>query len=498
MGTIIKTRHKKSVGAVLFALCFFTFGPVISYPFVHDDFIFIAHNPFINDLSSIPDIFLHRASLDNVALANPYYRPILEIVYRLQYHFFHLNPSGYHLTNIFLHFCNSLLIFSLLNHLTQKPNLAAVATFLFAVHPVQTEAVTCVSGISNLLSAFFCLTSLLLYIKAFPNNKDTPNWIFLTGALFFYIAAMFSKEQTIVLPLALILYDRCYAPRHNPARGGYILGKGLFFLAALQYLVWRKMVLGTAVVPFSVINRELLLRVLAVPRTLLTYLQLVLFPNGLHYYRNIDLFDPAWTPIILSILLIVGLIWILRGLPRESVRLILFGLGWLLIFLLPVINIIPIIIEYSFAAVFEHFLYLPIAGILLAGLTIAESLMEKIIVPSGRPIKSIFAGIFIVLCVLLSVRQNTYWRGEVPLFERTVKYENNFGRGHVLLGRAHMKAGAYSKAVPAFQKALNTFEHYREVIPSPLAKDLYAKLILDVQQDLAICNKHLTAETRTK
>jgi hypothetical protein len=342
----------------------------------------------------------------------------------------------------------------------------------------------------------FCLTSFLLYIKAFPDDKNTPGWISLAIALFFYGMAMLTKEQAIVLPLALILYDRCYTRKHHPSRGGYIIGKGLFFLAASQYLAWRKMVLGTAVVPLSVINREISLRVFAVPKTLLTYLQLVLFPQGLHYYRNIDLFDPAWTSVTLLALLIIGLAVVIRRLPPKPTRLVLFGLGWSLIFLLPVLNIVPIIIEYSFVAVFEHFLYLPVVGILLAGLTLTEAVMERI-----QPLKRIkpsLVGLLIVLCILLSVRQNTYWRGEVPLFERTVKYENDFGRGHVLLGRAYMAESRYLKAVPAFQEALKVFEHYHAVIPSPRAKDFYAKLMSDVRQDLAVCEARLAPRPWTR
>lgn len=483
---------KKFIFFALFTLCFLAFARTLFYPFVHDDFILIKHNPAIGDLSNIPGIFLQTFSLENISRTNPYYRPILEIFYRLQYRIFSFNPLGYHLTNLLFHFLNSILVFSLLNQITKRTKLAGAIALLFALHPVQTEAVACVSGISNLFYSSFCLSSILLYIRAFRKEKPTPDWFSLLGALIFFGIAVLGKEQAVVMPLALVLYDLCFAGHRKETRTGRLLGKGLFFFSAIQYLIWRKVLLGSALVPWPVVHRELLLRVLTVPKILLTYLQLTLFPQELHYYRNINLLDPAWIAALVFLLIIISLFLLIRIMPKERARLVIFGLGWFLIFLLPVINIVPIIIEYSFVAVFEHFLYLPLLGILLACFTLGEFFIKKITSASQTNILSpALVGILVMLCFALSVRQNTYWRGEIPLFERTVKYEKEFGRGHVLLGRAHTKQGNYAKAISAFQKALVIFEKYHALLKSPSAKNLYSGLIQNVQKDIAICHKNL-------
>ncbi|MBN1869769.1 MAG: hypothetical protein JW847_04235 [Candidatus Omnitrophica bacterium] len=95
---------------------------------------------------------------------------------------------------------------------------------------------------------------------------------------------------------------------------------------------------------------------------------------------------------------------------------------------------------------------------------------------------AIAAGILISLYVLSIFKQNTYWRGETPLFSRTAQYEPDFGRGHVLLGRAYAKEGDCSKAVVSFRKALTIFENYRASTQSPLLKGLYVGLIQDVKK----------------
>ena len=482
--------NKKHIFVTLFTLCFLVFGSTLFFPFVHDDFIYIENNPSIGDLSHIPGIFTETFALGNTSLTNPYYRPILEIFYRLHYSLFALNPFGYHLTNLLFHFLNSILVFFLLDKITQRTKLAGIIAVLFLVHPVQTEAVACISGISNLFYSFFSLSSILLYIKAFKKQKDRPNWFYLLGSLLSYGIALFGKEQAIVMPLALILYDLCFSRTPNKISINRLLGKCLFFFCALQYLLWRKALLGNAIIPWAVASHRLGAHLLAIPRILFTYLGLIFFPKELHYYRNIDLFAPFWIAILILGLVITGLFFLIRLMPKKDGRLILFGLGWFLVFILPVINIIPIVVEYSFIAIFEHFLYLPIVGILLAAFILIEFLIEKIAgSQKTRILKPLLVGSMIILCLILTVKQTAYWNGEIPLFRRTVKYEPDFGRAHVLLGRAYVKGGECSKAVPEFQKSLVIFKNYQVSTKSPQLADLYSRLIEDVEEDLSACRQ---------
>src|SRR5204862_8173167 len=98
-------------------------------------------------------------------VTNPYWRPGLEIFYGIQYHLFGLNPQGYHFTNILLHVINSSLIFYCLKTILRRPGMALTVALLFLLHPVQSEAVACVSGISNLLYGLVCLLSCLFYFR---------------------------------------------------------------------------------------------------------------------------------------------------------------------------------------------------------------------------------------------------------------------------------------------------------------------------------------------
>src|SRR5262245_25488587 len=72
----------------------------ISNPFVHDDVVFIVNNPQIENLENAGAVFFEKPVANpRTPGINPYYRPLLEVISRLEYRFFGLDPSGYHWVN---------------------------------------------------------------------------------------------------------------------------------------------------------------------------------------------------------------------------------------------------------------------------------------------------------------------------------------------------------------------------------------------------------------
>src|SRR6185295_6715389 len=86
---------------------------------------------------------------------------------------------------------------------------------------------------------------------------------------------------------------------------------------------------------------------------------------------------------------------------------------------------------------------------------------------------------FIAVCLLIPIywgltfQQNKYWRGEVPLFERVIKYEGQLGRVHFLLGRAYYFSKQYDAAISEFKKAVTIMEGYLTKVKDPAAKPFY-------------------------
>jgi len=450
------------IGCVLYA-------NAVAHPFVHDDIVFIVQNPAISRLDNVAGIFFGPSGAVFHGI-NAYYRPILELVYRLEYRFFGLDPHGYHAFNVLVHAANGVLVFFLLFRLGFSRALAWGLSAIFLVHPAQSESVACIAGISNLASAFFILTCLHCYASGRT-----------VLAMAAFVFALFTKESAVVLPLMLIVMDRLYA---NGPLGRALARAGPFAAVAAVFLVLRQHLTGMSLASTVLASPgELCLRILAIPRTLLTYGKIIVWPDDLHYYRNTDILAPnAWAFAVLGLIILTG-IWFFRRLNADDKRTVVFGTGWFFVFLLPVLNVAPLINEYSFILTAEHFLYLPIIGVLLIG---AVVLSRWALRPSVR--KGIFAVVF-AACFVTTVGQNTFWRGEVPLFERMIRFEPRFGRGHILLARAYDADHRYDLARRHYMIALDIMQGYVARASNVAARNVYLGFIRGIHADLTRLEK---------
>lgn len=469
-----KTFH---VFLALCALGLLAYGQTVTYPFVHDDVVFIQQNPRLASFDWKNIFHGTVIPVDPSSVINAYYRPLLELLYRVEYVFFGLNPSGYHFLNIFFHIANSFLVYWLVNVLAQgKRGYAFAVAVLFLLHPIQSEAVACISGISNLLFAFLVLASLCLYLR----NSIISGVL----SLLAFALALFAKEQAVVLPVLILLLPAGSVGRHGN-KGLSRIGGYIIILAA--YFVVRKFFLAGDAMPAIAFNYELFLRVASIPRTVLMYLGTVFSPHDLHYYRSVDILRPNGVSTGLLGVVLAAVIWTIRKAPRPHRQLLLLGAGWSGITLLPVLNIVPLVNEYSLILTAEHFLYLPLLGILLFVLGLGDIFLGWM--PERR--RTILAkGGVCVLAVILgaaTIRQSACWAGEIPLFERTVRFEKDLGRAHILLAKAYYKNGEYVKAIGTYRRALAIMDSYLVKVGAQPVASVYLGFIKEIHSDLAHC-----------
>ncbi len=496
----------------VFLLCFgfLAYFNSIPHPFVHDDVVFIQNNPRIGEWENLSEIFLKPAPLtQKPLLANTYYRPLLEVLYKIEYMIFGLNPHGYHLLNVLLHIGNSILVYHLLVLISQKRALSFWTAFLFLIHPAQTEAVASIAGVSNLLFSLFCLASFIFYVAGAQARGREGLFLYLFSLIFF-AAALFTKEQAVILPLLFGMYEvlgrrrREISEGDREARGSgappllscdsktWGRPRALLFLrvwgalvVVLGYFYFRNLILGSAIGSLGS-GVELTLRVQQIPTVLLTYLKILLFPGDLHYYRSTDILKPFMLSFLVFIFLSALFVAVLRSMPSDKRRLAIWAGSWFLIGLLPVLNIIPLINESSLILTAEHFLYFPSIGFLVLALLSGETLSQRLFSQNDRRVNMGFLSMVSIVFVFLTMKQNTYWRGEVPLFERVVRFEKDFARGHILLGRAYYSHKELERAVREYKMALEIMQRYLKQT-GPEAKSFYLGFIKGIHFDLAHC-----------
>jgi len=359
----------------------------------------------------------------------------------------------------------------------QKRGVAVGSAVLFLVHPVQTEAVACVSGVSNIVFTLLCLSSFYWYLRS-ARDQGRGGHALLALALF--ALALLSKEQSVVLPVLIILYEICFTDRSEIMSSKRWMTIGAFLFVLVGYFVLRAIVAGSMVQLTSENSAVYFKILMSIPRSILDYLNIIFFPRDLHYYRSQDYLQPQLIPIMAFVTLLIGLIWLARRMPKPYKQWTVFGAGWFFISLLPVSNIVPMSNEYSLILTAEHFLYMPVIGVILGVIAVwchwAARSNQAAKQKAGVILLSVIAAVF----VALTMKQNAYWRGEIPLFERTLKYEQGFARVHFLLSQAYANEGRNEDAVVEGQKALTVMQSYLDKVQHPKVREFYLGFVKSI------------------
>ncbi|MBF0384849.1 MAG: tetratricopeptide repeat protein [Candidatus Omnitrophica bacterium] len=458
---------------ILIFFGFLAFHNAIYHPFIHDDIVFIVENPQIGNLS-LPSIYsIFFPSLSGGGIVNQYYRPLLELIYRLEYKMFSFNPWYYHLANIIIHLFNGFLVYLLMGKVFDGKKIAAlIIALFFLVHPLQGEAVSTISGISNLVYVSFSLMSFLLYLAA--SNRNTMRSVFVyLSSLFFYALALMAKEQAIVLPFLILLYGLLVSRGKDVGGKFFKFGCINYFVVAVFYFLFRRVVTGFSLAGFLDFKGELILRVLAIPRTVLTYLRMVFFPHDLHYYRSTDILAPNFLSAALLLAIIPGIFLLIKKAKDPNRNILIFGLSWFLVTISPVLNIIPLVNEYSLILTAEHFMYLPVIGIFIFIVAILQPYFLSFEEKGPVNFFAVVTAVLLTAAVSVTIKNNTYWENEISLFSRTLRYEKDFGRVRILLAKAYFREGLFNEAVRQYENALVIFEGYLRKAQNEQARKVY-------------------------
>lgn len=244
--------------------------------FIWDDNIMVRDNESIRNWHSIPRALTHDISFAERERVG-YYRPLLILSYMWDYAIWKLNPFGFHLTNIFLHFLTGVMAFWMLNLITGNRLLCLFTSLLFVSHPIQSEAVAYISGRSDILAAFFILLSFVVYIK----YSESPGVFFYVTLLLVYACALFSKESSLILPALIAVYQWIFKKKLNLRLLMPLLQLSVF------YCLFRSFVLA---VHAPLVDTTVYERLPGFFVALSNYLRLLFAPYGLHMEYGKKLF----------------------------------------------------------------------------------------------------------------------------------------------------------------------------------------------------------------
>ncbi|MDD2680086.1 MAG: tetratricopeptide repeat protein, partial [Candidatus Omnitrophica bacterium] len=428
----LKTTLLVLIIFVIAGFCVIFYSNSLQNPFIWDDEALIVRNPVIRSWQNLPSAFTSDL-YSGVNFGSNFYRPLQTASYMWDYHFWQLNPYGYHLTNIILQALVAFLVFLLSYAIFKEVDSALAVALLFALNPLHTEAVTYLSGRAEMLLGLFLLSALLLFMRGYR---------FLSWLSF--ILALLSKELAVVFPLLILAYLFYYRREELKKAGNFIKLLLPFLVIDLVYLLLRVSFLSFARMhPPALTKYPLLLRITVLPEVILTYLRLLFFPLNLHMSwtitRPADFLGFFLNWFVLG-LICVACFYILKD-KRTDKRAALM-LCWSLVFFLPQSGILPI---NAFIA--EHFIYLPSISFFMLIVYLFRRYLRK--------------GLFIFAVIglgafygLLTFNRNFEWSDPAAFYEKITRFSPGSFQAHNNLGLQYEYRYLYAKAIIEYKKAL--------------------------------------------
>jgi len=432
----------------------------------------LNHSWHLDDFSNIVENKnIHIGNLSWEEITKSFYssnsgrisRPLANLSFAINYWYSGLDTTSYHVVNIIIHivcssfvylvFINTLNVYKERNKSSVPSHLihdvALLGTVLWAIHPIQTQAITYIVQRMASMAAMFYIISLYFYLKFRLQDDSRKKILLIILGVLSWMAAMLTKQNAALLPLSIIAYEIILfrAPLKNNLKFRMLVyGSILSFTIATFFFVAGDIIhhfeKAYAVRPFTMWER-----LITQPVIITRYLTLLLIPvaDFLTVETNIFASESLFSPPItffanIFILILVTLsIYFCRKYPLVCFAIIFYFINHL-------IESTVIGLELYF----EHRNYLPSIFIYL----IVSYFFYNIIIFYKKQEKGFLYSIFITLMIFVIFSEgnatfirNEIWKDEITLNSDIIKKAPLNIRGYNNLAAEYMKLGNHDKAI---------------------------------------------------
>jgi tetratricopeptide (TPR) repeat protein len=391
------------------------------------------------------------------------YQPIRVLSYAIDYHFWRLNPVGYHITNILFYILTCVTVFFTLRQLSANlrekgspdshERVAIFGSLLFAAHPVHVEAVTWLAARKEVLQGFFFFLAFYLYLKG-REKEDQKRMAYFGLVLFSILLATLSKPSAVIFPGVVIVYE--IAKR----RGGVIgflknhwifVGLSIALSAIFIFILMKVMLEAGGIKPYrgDSFLRNFLVSLYAFLRNIELLTSTINYSAAYSFSVTLPVFHiKNMVLLLLSLFLFVLSIFSLRW-----TKVIFFSFFFFFVTLLPYLNIIPISTLLADRYVFiASFSYVFLLGILF----------DRFYVYRHKRFSEGFFKLFSISLFLflltgysfMTIRQNQIWENSYTLWTDAVEKHPSSNTANALMGVVYMELGMDEKAVEYLKKAV--------------------------------------------
>lgn len=418
-----------------FAAAFAVYGMSLGNRFVAwDDNYLIVSNALVRGFSW-QNIYNAFTSFDPEL-----YDPLVFLTYQFDYTVGGPHAFMFHFDNLILHTLNALCVAWFLYLLSRRGWIGIIAGLLFAVHPLNVEAVSWAAARKDTLSTLFFLLSLIGYMYYREIGRGRSYWLSI-GA---FILGLLSKVMVLMLPVVLVLLDirdrRAWSWKMIVDKIPYFLLSLLFGLVAL----FGKRDVVTESTVFE--------KILMAAKSTTYYLEKLFWPT------HLSVLYPYTKPIVISspdffipVVVVAALIAVAFACWNKA-RDVTFGIFFYLVTLIPTFFNFAKGGKFYFAS--DRYVYISEIGLIFLVLVLVDRFLLQ-----GRlrqKMTTVLMGITAILLVFgfLAFKQSLTWHDTETLFLQTLTYYPDATAARINLGYVYRESSLYGKALDQFNEVL--------------------------------------------
>jgi len=452
------------ISLLLAAMTLILYWPVQHFGFVEfDDDVYVAQNLHVAKGLSRESVIWAFRNLDAGI-----WHPLTWLSHMTDVEIYRFDAGGHHRTSVLIHLASTLLLFVVLSAMTGTLRASALAAALFAIHPLHVESVAWVAERKDVLSGFFWILTIGLYLFYVKKPSLQRYALMLTA----FVLGLLSKPMIVTLPAVLLLLDYWPLKRFRGAitvfdnalpmkwRVGSLASSRLvaekmpLLLLSMASAVLAIIAQGNIGALSSFESYPLETRLANAPVACVAYLGKMLWPVDLSVFYPHPGLQPFWK-VAGSILLLGGVTAFVFRKARSSPYLVV-GWLWYVISLLPVMGIVQV----GSHAMADRYTYIPLIGTFIMiswGLDSAAQRWHQ----AQKVIFVLGCGMILGSFVLSSM-QLEYWRDYRTLFEQANRVTE---RNHMAcnnLGVVSFREGKVDEAIRHLTKAVEIKNDYRD------------------------------------
>ncbi|HOW35511.1 MAG TPA: hypothetical protein PL155_03780 [Candidatus Omnitrophota bacterium] len=450
-------RHKKPLSLIVAAIVL-TYAVSLLNGFVGDDHFLFENNGFYKDLKNVSRLVQKNFitgfdDIDNAAMRGSVsmsgcvsYRPVTALSFFIDYAVWKHNPFGHHLTNILIHILACLFIYTLVFWTLKNAKIAVMAAVLFAVHPINAEAVNSIGYRSDLLCLVFYLATFVFFIQ-YRRCGNCQKWQWLAACYGAFFLSLFSKEGSATLPLLLAVYDWFFLKSYRPKDRRQLMLEYAGFVGLLFfYLYLYFFVFPNSNHPQDYLqSTDFVRQFLIATKIFYSYLIVLIFPPKITILPT--LYVPPLAAIrpyevtAVFVFMLVCFFAAFRSFKKSKI--VLFFILWFFITYLPTANLFPVPNPFAF-----RFMYMPSVGFFVIVAIFIEKLCSRLTQRFGSVhFEYILKFGLVGLCMVITIPHNMLFKNDFTVCQEQIKRYPDCSKPYWAIGEIYLSHGEYKKAI---------------------------------------------------